>query len=164
MNTFSSSMGSVVFKNCTKRLISTKKGLAHSSTNFLFALRKAILAKRVFSRKRTRDDAPSHILNMRSTELGLFINNIRYKASVEDVWQELSLEIKNQLYQEVFVSKVRKDFNFEVIRKFLEKHLCLTFSNTEKAKTINYKDNTLVAGCPVTARLKKYSRLFRHRH
>ena len=146
------------FQELHKRLISTKKGIGTLFYKLPLRSQKSHIGKCIFEKNKRR--CPISHPEYEKYRAWAFINNIRYKASVEDVWQELSLEIKNQLYQEVFVSKVRKDFNFEVIRKFLEKHLCLTFSNTEKAKTINYKDNTLVAGCPVTARLHNIADYF----
>lgn len=36
----------------------------------------------------------------------------------------------------------------------------MTFKNVEGIKTINYKDKTLVAGCPVTARLQNIAAIF----
>lgn len=78
-----------------------------------------------------------------------FINNIRIKkkgtGQVED-WQELSIEIKQLIFDKVFM-KVRKNFNFSEIENFIIKELNSKLS-------FNYKPKTNVSGCPVSARLK----------
>lgn len=76
------------------------------------------------------------------------INNIRFGEGLIDT---LSLEQKNRLYNDRFLL-TRANFKFEDIRKWIEKEIGkhLDF----KDKTINYKDNTNVSGCPVSGRLK----------
>lgn len=78
-----------------------------------------------------------------------FINNIRIKrertVQVED-WQELSMEIKQLVFDKVFM-KVRKNFNFSEIADFITKELNTTLS-------FNYKFKTNISGCPVSARLR----------
>ena len=140
------------YQDLHKRLISTKKGIGTLFYKLPLRPQKSHIGKCIFEKNKRR--CPISHPEYEKYRAWAFINNIRYKEQPEDAWRELSLEVKNLLYQEVFVSKVRKDFQFEVIRKFLEKHLGLAFINTEKAKTINYKDNALVAGCPVIARLQ----------
>ena len=140
------------YQDLHKRLISTKKGIGTLFYKLPLRPQKAHIGKCTFEKNKRR--CPTSHPEYEKYRAWAFINNIRYKESPEDTWKELSLEIKNKIYHEIFVSKVRKDFLFEVIRKFLEKHLGLTFESTEQSKTINYKDNTLVAGCPVTARLQ----------
>jgi len=76
------------------------------------------------------------------------INNIRYG---EDLKETLSLEQKRDLFHELFL-QTRSSFKFEKIRRWIEKE---TFMHLDyKAKTINYKDNTNVSGCPISGRLK----------
>jgi len=89
-----------------------------------------------------------------------FINSIRFRGNLEEGWQELPIELKRKLYQKEFVAYVRKDFTFDKIRIFLERQLGMSFKNAEGEKTINYKDNTLVSGCPVTARLNNIATIF----
>ena len=146
------------YQDLHKRLISTKKGIGTLFYKLPLRPQKSHIGKCIFEKNKRR--CPISHPEYEKYRAWAFINNIRYKEQSEDTWKELPLEIKNQLYQEVFVSKVRKDFLFEVIRKFLEKRLGLVLTNTEKAKTINYKDNTLVAGCPVTARLQNITDYF----
>ena len=146
------------YRDLHNKLISTKKGIGTLFYKLPLRPQKSHIGKCIFEKNKRR--CPISHPEYEKYRAWAFINNIRYKEQSEDTWKELPLEIKNQLYQEVFVSKVRKDFLFEVIRKFLEKRLGLVFVNTEKAKTINYKDNTLVAGCPVTARLQNIADYF----
>lgn len=146
------------YQDLHNKLISTKKGIGTLFYKLPLRPQKSHIGKCIFEKNKRR--CPISHPEYEKYRAWAFINNIRYKEQPEDAWRELSLEVKNLLYQEVFVSKVRKDFQFEVIRKFLEKRLGLVFVNTEKAKTINYKDNTLVAGCPVTARLQNIADYF----
>lgn len=77
------------------------------------------------------------------------INNIKYKKSPNDSWIELSLEEKEQIYSEIFTSKVRADFSFKEIREWIEKRHNIVCNN------VNYKDNLTVPGSPITARFIK---------
>ena len=146
------------YEDLHNRLISTKKGEGTLFYKLPLRSQKGHIGKCIFEKNKRR--CPISHPEYEKYRAWSLINNIRYKISPEDIWKELSLDIKTKLYQEVFVSKVRKDFRFEVIRKFLEKQLGLSFVNSEKAKTINYKDSTLVAGCPVTARLQNVVAMF----
>ncbi|MCQ2960085.1 MAG: hypothetical protein MJ198_07860 [Bacteroidales bacterium] len=83
-----------------------------------------------------------------------FINNIQYKK--QDEWCELTLEQKKTLYNEKFL-RTKNYFEFEEIRKWIEKNITfheLKYDRDRQKRTINYKDNTNVSGCPITARLK----------
>lgn len=146
------------YENLHKRLISTKKGEGTIFYKLPLRSQKGHIGKCTFEKNKRR--CPISHPEYEKYRAWSFINNIRYKISPEDIWKELPLDIKTQLYHKVFVSKVRKDFRFEAIRNFLEKRLGLSFENSEKVKTINYKDGTLVAGCPVTARLQNIVELF----
>jgi len=82
-----------------------------------------------------------------------FINNIKYRQNNDDEWQTLDLELKHELYKEKFTNSVsKKRFQFIEIREWIEKTKCLSLSYSDK--TINYKDNTNVDACPITARIK----------
>lgn len=81
------------------------------------------------------------------------INNIKIKDIKEDTYKQLPMWLRTELYKECFLLRVKADFKFEDIRKFLEKRLGLHLSYNDK--TINYQDSISVAGCPVTARLIK---------
>ncbi len=75
-----------------------------------------------------------------------FLNNIKYKNNKEDDWQELSLSLKEEIYNEKFFRKSDPYFSFIEVRNFLEKK--------NYKWILNYKDSTSVSGCPVSARLK----------
>jgi CRISPR-associated endonuclease Csn1 len=84
-----------------------------------------------------------------------FINNIKYRESENESssWQTLSLELKQKLFKEKFL-RVKTSFKFEEIRTFLEKELGIKLVCNKTTGTINYKDNTSVSACPVSARFK----------
>lgn len=82
-----------------------------------------------------------------------FINNIKYREDTGSEWQILSLELKEKLFVDKFL-KVKTSFQFKEIREWLQKELNLNLICEEKIKTINYKDNTSVSACPISARLK----------
>lgn len=146
------------YEELHKRLISTKKGEGTLFYKLPLRTQKGHIGKCTFEKNKSR--CPISHPEYEKYRAWAFINNIKYKESVEGSWLELPLTLKQELYKEVFTSKVRKDFSFETIRKFLEKHLGLTLKNADGVKTINYKDKTLVAGCPVTARLQNIANLF----
>jgi CRISPR-associated endonuclease Csn1 len=77
-----------------------------------------------------------------------FINNIRYGDGLKE---SLTLEQREQLYQDKFLH-TRNSFKFEDIRVWIEKRIGkhLDYNN----KTINYKDNSTVSGCPISGRFK----------
>lgn len=146
------------YEDLHKRLVSTKKGEGTLFYKLPLRSQKGHIGKCTFEKNKRR--CPISHPEYEKYRAWSFINNIRYKTETEGLWLELPLDIKNLLYQEVFASKVRKDFRFDTIRKFLEKQLGLSFENSEKAKTINYKDGMLIAGCPVTARLQNIVAMF----
>ena len=43
-----------------------------------------------------------------------FLNNIKYKTSVEDDWHNLSLEVRNKLFDDLFLARVKNDFPFSI--------------------------------------------------
>ena len=81
------------------------------------------------------------------------INNIKIKMPEEEQAEQLPMKLRFELYNDCFLAFVRAEFKFEDIRKYLEKRLGVHFSYNDK--TINYKDSTSVAGCPITARFRK---------
>lgn len=83
-----------------------------------------------------------------------FINNIKYRASADEEWQTLTIDIKEQLFQEKFIL-ARPYFKFEDIRTWLEKRLGMAFQYDRDNRTINYPDRTSVSGCPVLYRIIK---------
>ena len=73
-----------------------------------------------------------------------FLNNIKYKENNE--WKQLPLELKQEIYAELFFRKSKGYFPFSEIVTFLKKK--------DKNWELNYKPKTTVTACPVSARLK----------
>lgn len=82
-----------------------------------------------------------------------FINNIKAKSPDSDSAEPLPMDLKINIYNKLFLSRVKEDFKFEEIRYFIEKQWGVALSKDDK--TINYRDDTSVAGCPITARMIK---------
>jgi len=146
------------YEDLHRRLISTKKGEGTLFYKLPLRSQKGHIGRCTFEKNKRR--CPIAHPEYEKYRAWAFINNIKYKENEKGNWLELPLALKQELYKEVFTSKVRKDFAFEIIRKFLEKRLGLSFRNADGVKTINYKDKALVAGCPVTARLQNIASLF----
>lgn len=81
------------------------------------------------------------------------INNIRIKHSPDSDYVQLDESTRRDLYNELFIKKVRDYFYFSEIREYLQDKFNIQLSKDDN--TINYKDSQSVAGCPVTARLLK---------
>lgn len=146
------------YEDFHKRLISTKKGEGTLFFKLPLRSQKGHIGKCTFEKNKRR--CPISHPEYEKYRAWSFINNIKYREHPDAAWKELPLDLKQQLYQDVFTSFVRKDFTFEKIREFLEKKTGITFVNSEGTKTINYKDKTIVAGCPVTARLQNIASFF----
>jgi len=81
-----------------------------------------------------------------------FINNIKFRRSTDEEWQILSYEQKNRLFNEKFLRTIT-NFKFDELRVWLEKEI--GYKLDYKLKTINYKNKSNVAGCPISGRFKK---------
>lgn len=84
-----------------------------------------------------------------------FLNNIKFREDADSQWQTLPLELRDDVYQELFIGRVKADFPFKDIRTKIEKRLGLNLSDADGVKRINYRDDQSVSACPVTARLVK---------
>lgn len=84
-----------------------------------------------------------------------FLNNVKYREDAGCEWKQLPLNLRQDIYDESFVGKVRTDFRFEEIKKAAERALGLNLSAYDGVKRINYRDDQSVSGCPVTARLMR---------
>ena len=84
-----------------------------------------------------------------------FLNNIKFREDASSEWQTLPLALRDDLYKELFESRVKADFPFKEIRTKIEKRLGVNLGNADGVKRINYRDDQSVSGCPVTARLVK---------
>ena len=76
-----------------------------------------------------------------------FLNNIKYYNSETGKLEPLPLNLKEELYNEKFFLKGKNDFKFLQINKHIQKI-------TNKKWRLNYKDDTTVPACPVSARLR----------
>ncbi|MBQ9591526.1 MAG: hypothetical protein IJR32_01640 [Paludibacteraceae bacterium] len=85
-----------------------------------------------------------------------FLNNIKYRLNENDDWKTLTLEQKNELFRDKFM-RLQRTFKFEEITKHLSKRLGVELynDNLHSGKTINYRNDTSVSGCPTSARLRK---------
>lgn len=73
-----------------------------------------------------------------------FLNNIKYKEN--NKWKQLPLELKQEIYAELFFRKSKTYFPFSEIITFLKKK--------GKNWDLNYKPKATVTACPFSARLK----------
>ncbi|HMP98860.1 MAG TPA: HNH endonuclease domain-containing protein [Cyclobacteriaceae bacterium] len=73
-----------------------------------------------------------------------FLNNIKYKENNE--WKQLPIELKQEIYTELFFRKSKSYFPFSEIVAFIKKK--------GASWQLNYSPKTTVTACPVSARLK----------
>lgn len=73
-----------------------------------------------------------------------FLNNIKYKEN--GAWKQLPLNLRHEIFSELFFRKSKSYFPFSDIITFLKKK--------DKHWEFNYKPKTTVTGCPLSARLK----------
>ncbi len=76
-----------------------------------------------------------------------FLNNIKYFESETGKMESLPLELKRALFEDKFFLKGKNDFKFSQLNKHLQKI-------TNKKWKLNFKDETTVPACPVSARLR----------
>ncbi|MBS9525527.1 hypothetical protein KI659_16035 [Litoribacter alkaliphilus] len=76
-----------------------------------------------------------------------FLNNIKYFESHTGKWEPIPLALKEEVLKEKFFFKNDKEFEFSRLNKHLQK------IGNKKWK-FNFKDETSVPGCPVSARLR----------
>ena len=136
-----------------RRLVSTKKGEGTIFYKKPLKSQKGNVGKCTLETKKSR--CPVSHPAFEKFRAWSLLNNIQIRETAESEWQDLSVDLKKKLYNELFVTRVKSDFKFEEIRKKLELTLFRKFKYGGKNATINYKDTISVAGCPVTARLIK---------
>lgn len=73
-----------------------------------------------------------------------FLNNIKLKE--DDQWKSLPLDVKQDIYNQLFIGRVKAYFPFSEIASYLHKK--------GKNWEFNYKAKTTLTACPVSARLK----------
>jgi CRISPR-associated endonuclease Csn1 len=130
-----------------KRLVSEKKGEGTIFYKRPLRSQKGLVGKCTLEPNKSR--CPISHPEFERFRAWCLINNIRFG---EDLRETLTINQKKRLYDESFLL-TRSSFKFEDIRKWLEYETGKHFDY--KLKTINYKDNANVSGCPVSARLRK---------
>ncbi len=80
-----------------------------------------------------------------------FINTIKFRTSINSEWRTLDLEQKQKLYNEKFL-RTASYFRFVEIVQWLSREIGCRVSY--KDKTVNYKEQTSVSGCPISGRLR----------
>lgn len=72
------------------------------------------------------------------------LNNIKIKR--ENGWENIPLDVRHNIFDELFVKKSRKHFDFVEIREWLQEKYHTEF---EYKVSINYNDKKSIPGCPV---------------
>lgn len=79
-----------------------------------------------------------------------FLNSIQYKikGDSESKWTQLELSLKQELFNEKFIGRLKSSFDFSEIYLWLKK------KNGHDRWELNYNPRTNVPACPVSARLR----------
>lgn len=134
-----------------KRLISTKKGEGTLFYKKPLKSQKGLVGKCTLEPNKTRCPISHPMYEI--FKAWQIINNIKYKKAGNPDWQELTLDQKEDLFFNIFISRVKSNFKFEDIRKHIEKNILYAKIGTETGNIVNYKDTQSLDGCPITARL-----------
>ena len=79
-----------------------------------------------------------------------FLNTIKFKENIDDDFQDLPLDLKQKILNELFYRKSKSNFKFKEIRTFIQKH-------GRPNWVLNYKpklDDNNVSACPISARFQ----------
>ena len=141
-----------------KRIISEKKNEGTIFYKRPLRSQKGLVGKCTLEPKKAR--CPISHPEFEKFRAWCFINNIQYRKTTDDDWQNLTMEQKQKLYQDKFL-RTKSHFKFQEIREWIEKEIkddtrayILEYTHKKETRTINYKDNTSVSGCPITGRLR----------
>lgn len=141
-----------------KRIISEKKNEGTIFYKRPLRSQKGLVGKCTLEPKKAR--CPISHPEFEKFRAWCFINNIQYRKNPDDDWQNLTMEQKQKLYQDKFL-RTKSHFKFQEIREWIEKEIkddtrayILEYTQKKEMRTINYKDNTNVSGCPITGRLR----------
>lgn len=78
------------------------------------------------------------------------LNNIKIKGS--NGWENIPLDVRHTLFNEIFIKRSRKHFDFSEIREMLQG---IYHKEFEYKVSINYNDKKSMPGCPVMHYLNK---------
>ena len=132
-------------------LISTKKGEGTIFYRRPLRSQKGSVGKCTLEPKRRR--CPISHPDFEEYRALSFINNIKFRLDSDSEWRTLSDKERSELFEDRF-TRASITFKFADIRKWLEKRYTSAHFDYN-ARTINYRDHTTVAGCPIISRLKK---------
>ena len=135
-----------------KRLLSEKKDEGTLFYKRPLRSQKGLVGKCIFETDKSRCPV-SHPEFEYFRALSL-INNIRYRTEDNGEWLSLTPQEKEDMLQDRFYGLKRSYFKFSDLRSWIETHKSIALAYQREGEgTINYPDETTVAGCPVTARI-----------
>ncbi len=141
-----------------KRLMSDKKGEGTIFYKCPLRSQKGLVGKCTLEKNKPR--CPISHPEFEKFRAWCFINNIQYRKSTNDDWQNLTLDQKQKLYKDKFL-RTAKNFKFQEIREWIEKEIkedtrsyALEYNQEKEKSSINYNDKANVSGCPISGRLK----------
>lgn len=135
------------------RLLSTKKGVGTIFYKKPLRSQKGTVGKCVLESGKTR--CPSSHPFYEIFKAWSLINNIKWRKDYNHEWIPLTLPEKEDVFFNLFITRVKSNFKFEDVRKYLEKNVFKSKVSKETGCSINYKDTQSLDGCPVSARLYK---------
>lgn len=134
-----------------KRLLSTKKGEGTLFYKKPLRSQKGLVGKCTLEPNKTRCPASHPYYEI--FKAWSILNNIKCRKDANHEMTPLTMEQKEDIFFALFVSRVKSNFQFSDIRKYIEKNVLHAKVSNETGCTINYKDNQSFDGCPITARL-----------
>ena len=136
------------------RLVSKKKNIGTIFYKKPLRSQKWLVGKCTLEKNKTR--CPISHPEFERFRAYSFLNNIKYRPDSQSEWRNLSMEIREGLFDSLFCRRVKTDFIFKELRERIETQLQLKLDGDceKENRTINYKDKQSVPGCPVTARLR----------
>lgn len=135
---------------CT-RLLSTKKGEGTLFYKKPLRSQKGLVGKCTLEPSKTRCPASHPYYEI--FKAWAILNNIKCRKDANHEMTPLTIEQKEDIFFTLFVSRVKSNFQFVDIRKYIEKNVLHAAIDKETGCAINYKDNQSFDGCPITARL-----------
>lgn len=135
---------------CT-RLLSTKKGEGTLFYKKPLRSQKGLVGKCTLEPSKNRCPASHPYYEI--FKAWSILNNIKCRKDANHEMTPLTIEQKEDIFFTLFVSRVKSNFQFVDIKKYIEKNVLHAAVSNETGCAINYKDNQSFDGCPITARL-----------
>lgn len=134
-----------------RRLMSTKKGEGTIFYKKPLRSQKGLVGKCTLEPSKSRCPASHPFYEI--FKAWSILNNIKCRLDDNHDWAPLTQEQKEQVFFDLFVQRVKSNFKFEEVRKYLEKNILKRRVSAETGCAINYKDTQSLDGCPILARL-----------